>query len=503
MKRNSEHPRPVGVPADEPSMQLDDPRRTARQLLPFLGVSLLAWIAVPIGSSMKWGEYAISATLVIVTGVVRLLPLRGKLAKAREAIPSLIFLIAIALLRDSAGGINSAVGVLALLPVFYTALYSDRRQLCAVLIGMATLFLTQNLLVGPPAYPHTQYRAGVLFITVSTIIGLTTQWLVAQARFQATEARDRERLLQQVATVVRNLSSSPHARAEVCEAARTISNASLAVLYEPTGPSGALRSSSMVGIAIEPLEIGPHVHSSVREAFLSGRSLFFADDCESQFLNADVWELAGRPEAVLFEPLLRGTVPVGVLVVGWPSAVKVGGSRTTTIALLAHEVATVIERADMLTQLAGIASTDALTGLPNRRAWDEHLSQALAEDQQATIAMLDLDHFKEFNDTQGHPAGDRLLRETAAAWREELRAGDFVARIGGDEFALLLPNCNSTSAMEVVERLRLRIPGEQTCSAGISGQALSDAAPDTLMARADTALYEAKTAGRNRTCLTG
>ena len=82
--------------------------------------------------------------------------------------------------------------------------------------------------------------------------------------------------------------------------------------------------------------------------------------------------------------------------------------------------------------------------------------------------MLDLDHFKEFNDTYGHPAGDRLLRETAAAWREELRAGDFVARLGGDEFALLLPNCNAANALEVVERLRQRIPSEQTCSAGIA-----------------------------------
>jgi diguanylate cyclase (GGDEF)-like protein len=115
--------------------------------------------------------------------------------------------------------------------------------------------------------------------------------------------------------------------------------------------------------------------------------------------------------------------------------------------------------------------------------------------------MLDFDRFKEFNDTQGHPAGDRLLRETAAAWREELRAGDLVARLGGDEFALLLTNCNGANALEVVERLRRRIPGEETCSAGIATHE-PGTPPEALMARADTALYEAKTAGRNRTCLT-
>jgi diguanylate cyclase (GGDEF)-like protein len=475
--------------------------QTDRHLIPFVATSVIAWIAVPIGSSMHWGMYALAAVLAIFSGMLRIAPLRGVLKRGQEAIPSLIFLVAVALLRDSGGGINSAVGVLALLPVFYTALYSDRAQLLVVVVGMATLFVAQNLLVGPPAYPDTEYRAGVLFIAVSTIIGLTTQWLVAQARFQAAEAQDRERMLEQVVEVVRNLSSSPHARAEVCMAAKTISNASLAILYEPTGPAGALCSTSMAGIEAPTIEIGPEERSGVYEAFSAGRSLFFTEESQSQFFSTEMWELAGRPTSILFEPLLRGVEPVGVLVVGWPKAVRMGGSRTTTIALLAHEVAAVIERADMLTQLAGIASTDALTGLPNRRSWDSRLAQTLAEEQHVTIAMLDLDHFKDFNDTYGHPAGDRLLRETAAAWREELRAGDFVARLGGDEFALLLPACSAASAMEVVERLRLRIPSEQTCSAGIAGLQ-PGAAPETLMARADTALYEAKTAGRDRTCMT-
>jgi diguanylate cyclase (GGDEF)-like protein len=485
----------------ESAEQAGQPRRDNRHLIPFVAASVLAWAAVPVGSSMHWGTYAIASVLAMFAGTLRAVPLRGALAKGREAIPSLIFLLAIALLRDSAGGINSAVGVLALLPVFYTALYSNRAQLCTVLIGMATVFMAQNLLVGPPTYPHTEYRAGLIFIAVSTIIGLTTQWLVAQARFQAAEAQDRERMLEQVAEVVRNLSSSPHARAEVCAAAKRISNASMAILYEPTGASGELCSTSMAGIEIEPIEIGPHEHSNVREAFRTGSSLFFDESSESEFFKSEIWELAGRPAAVLFEPLLRGAEPIGVLVVGWPKAVRVGGSRTTTIALLAHEVAAVIERADMLTQLADIASTDALTGLPNRRAWDTHLAETLAKDQHATIAMLDLDHFKDYNDTYGHPAGDRLLRETAAAWREELRAGDFVARLGGDEFALLLPKCNAANALEVVERLRQRIPSEQSCSAGIAGHG-PRMTPEALVAHADTALYEAKTAGRDRACLT-
>jgi diguanylate cyclase (GGDEF)-like protein len=477
------------------------PRRTARNLAPFVVASLLAWIAVPFGSSMDWGMYALSAGLAVFAGVLRIVPLRGVLTTAREAIPSLIFLVAIALLRDSAGGVNSAVGALALLPVFYTALYSNRTQLCTVLGGMTAVLLAQNLLIGPPAYPDSQYRGGLIFIAVSAIIGLATQRLVTQARAQAAEAQHRERMLEQIADVVRNLSHSSRARDEVCEAAKTLSNASMAILYEPANASGLLRSTAKAGLDGEPIEIAPEERSGAREAFRSGRSLFFEENSESPFFSSKIWALSGEPASVLFEPLLRGGEPVGVLAVGWPQAITVGGSRATAIALLAHEVATVIERADMLTQLTDMASTDALTGLPNRRAWEQSLQQALAEDKRLALAMIDLDHFKEFNDTYGHPAGDRLLRETAAAWREELRAGDLVARLGGDEFALLLHDCNATNALEVVERLRLRIPSEQTCSAGIATHE-PGSPPEALMACADTALYEAKTAGRDRTCLT-
>jgi diguanylate cyclase (GGDEF)-like protein len=485
----------------ESAEQAEQPGRTACHMAPFLGASLLAWVAVPVGSSMHWGVYAASAATAALAGVLGIVHLGGALAKARETIPSLVFLLAIALLRDSAGGVNSAVGTLALLPVFYTALYSNRAQLCTVLVGMTTVLLAQNLLIGPPAYPNSQYRGGLIFIAVSAIIGLVTQRLVTQARFQTAEAQDRERMLEQIADVVRNLSHSSRARDEVCEAAKTISNASMAILFEPVNASGLLRSSAMAGLKAEPLKIEPDEHSGAREAFRLGRSLFLDGDSESQFFNSEMWEHSGEPASVLFEPLLRGGTPVGVLVVGWPQAIRVGGTRATAIALLAHEVAAVIERADMLTRLTDMASTDALTGLPNRRAWETNLQQALAEDKCVALAMLDFDHFKEFNDSQGHPAGDRLLRETAAAWREELRAGDFVARLGGDEFALLLPDCNAANALEVVERLRRRLPSGQTCSAGIATHE-PGAPPEALMSQADTALYEAKTAGRDRTSMT-
>jgi diguanylate cyclase (GGDEF)-like protein len=160
----------------------------------------------------------------------------------------------------------------------------------------------------------------------------------------------------------------------------------------------------------------------------------------------------------------------------------------------------VIDRADALSELTDMASTDPLTHLPNRRAWDARVAGALAAGQRFTIAMLDFDHFKEFNDTYGHPAGDRLLRDTTAAWREQGRSGDLLARLGGEEFGLLLINCDTRRATEVIERLRGVVHGDQTCSAGFASWRPGESG-DEVLARADTALYEAKESGRDRVCM--
>jgi diguanylate cyclase (GGDEF)-like protein len=161
-----------------------------------------------------------------------------------------------------------------------------------------------------------------------------------------------------------------------------------------------------------------------------------------------------------------------------------------------------LERVTLLTRLESIARTDELTGLPNRRAWQEalprELTRAARSDEPLCVAMLDLDHFKAYNDARGHQAGDGLLKEVAAAWSAELRGTDILARYGGEEFAVALPSCPLERAREVVERLRAVTPGGQSCSAGIAVWEAAESAAQ-LVGRADNALYEAKRAGRNRT----
>jgi diguanylate cyclase (GGDEF)-like protein len=150
-----------------------------------------------------------------------------------------------------------------------------------------------------------------------------------------------------------------------------------------------------------------------------------------------------------------------------------------------------------LTELDALASTDPLTGLPNRRRWDQELALALTRarrnDQPLCIALLDLDDLKTFNDTHGHQAGDRLLKDAGRAWNQATRASDLVARFGGDEFALIMSDCPLAEAKEVLDRLRESTPHGQTCSAGLVRWDGTETA-EALIGRADINLYQAKNA---------
>jgi diguanylate cyclase (GGDEF)-like protein len=162
-----------------------------------------------------------------------------------------------------------------------------------------------------------------------------------------------------------------------------------------------------------------------------------------------------------------------------------------------------------------ISRTDALTGLPNRRAFDIELSKRWAAGQSAqqTLAalLIDIDHFKRYNDRFGHPAGDACLRRVAAVMRDSLRDTDFIARMGGEEFVVLLQAPSDDLAHKAAERLRLAVEGLGLAHDGQAGQqvvtvSLGVAKADldrladehSLIQAADSALYEAKRQGRNR-----
>jgi diguanylate cyclase (GGDEF)-like protein len=151
-------------------------------------------------------------------------------------------------------------------------------------------------------------------------------------------------------------------------------------------------------------------------------------------------------------------------------------------------------------ELRHLAEHDSLTGLANRRRLEAELERELARAKRSgttvCLALLDLDGFKDFNDRNGHMAGDELLRGLAGAWRISLRASDLLGRFGGDEFIAMLPECGLPEGVEVVERLRQLAWGEVTCSAGLAVSVAGDDVA-SLLGRADQALYDAKGKGRD------
>ena len=168
-------------------------------------------------------------------------------------------------------------------------------------------------------------------------------------------------------------------------------------------------------------------------------------------------------------------------------------------------------RHDHETELKRLATHDPLTGLANRRLFEERLEQEMAgairHGRSLAVAILDLDGFKAINDHYGHPVGDRALRETTTRLERVARRGDLLARVGGEEFAWILPEVHSHGAWAAVERARHSICdepfedlGRLTISIGVALRGdLQDAG--VLYERADQSLYRAKREGRNRSIM--
>jgi diguanylate cyclase (GGDEF)-like protein/PAS domain S-box-containing protein len=159
------------------------------------------------------------------------------------------------------------------------------------------------------------------------------------------------------------------------------------------------------------------------------------------------------------------------------------------------------ERKQAQGELEHLANHDPLTGALNRRAWDRELARAIAEaarlDRTVTIALIDLDDFKQLNDTHGHDAGDRALADAACWWRSQLRSADLLARVGGDEFAVLLADCDREHLDAIVRRLKKPRPNAPLCSIGLATWRQGECAA-TLMRRADQALYAEKIGARDQ-----
>jgi diguanylate cyclase (GGDEF)-like protein len=321
-------------------------------------------------------------------------------------------------------------------------------------------------------------------------------------RRHAEQARaDSEANLRAVAKVMAMIRHGDDARQTVVDAAGQLADADRVLLFEPSETSDALVVTAATDPELVNVEIPLDATAATVVAYRTGMPHFVADPRGNPGILQSLVKLTVA-ESIFYAPVTTSDAVTGVMVVVWSRPIPdISDRHAGAVALLADQAGIALHQAKLLTETQVLAATDALTGLPNRRSWDACLDALVRTARRThrplTIALADLDHFKVFNDTYGHLAGDRLLRKFAATARRQLRSGDMFARWGGEEFALALSDCALDRAAEVLDRIREVVPDGQTCSFGYATWDPAESL-DQLMQRVDKALYAAKEGGRDR-----
>lgn len=285
----------------------------------------------------------------------------------------------------------------------------------------------------------------------------------------------------------------------------------LAAMSDEGDPEGTAFCLAVATLA-EPILTGRDDGSSleaIRDLLSSAREMAAED--------VDAWLIDAQEAVIDSAAMLQFRIPDGV---AYTDLLAETAERLISLQFaLESQLFQAEESADELVkrndELEAEASTDSLTKLPNRRAFDRRLA-SLVETPSSDLGllMLDLDHFKAVNDNHGHAVGDDVLRTVGYTLERQTRGADFTARFGGEEFVMLIPSTSPESLRVIAERLRkaiaeLAIPladGTMLSVTTSIGGAISSPARDTQTARAlieaaDQQLYEAKQSGRNRTCL--
>jgi diguanylate cyclase (GGDEF)-like protein len=476
----------------EPTSTRADRRRRVLPFLALVAVSLVI-VALPPGEPERFRGLALAALgFLAVAGLIVAVPWERLPDWPRLGIVAL-YCADVALVREATGGARSGFAIMFLLVVVWQAAYGSRAHVAISLAMTVVATITPVLLVGGDRYPQTEWRRVALFTVIAGVVGAVVhelvrrtsheRWVVGRVARLGREARGHD------------------ARTEACALAVELTGADMAVLLEPDGRG--VRVTASAGREVPATELAPDVvPPAVWRALETGEAQVILDTEAEERTRGGVSEALGM-RAWVHQPGFAPGGGAGIdLVVAWcEPRRRIPSAAMFALPLLADELAALVDRAQLVERLDTMTRQDPLTGLPNRRGWDDLLTREIARvgrtGRPLSVAVLDLDRFKVFNDTHGHLVGDQLLKAAAGAWTGALRTSDVLARWGGEEFVVLMPETTAEDATAVVTRMADRTPMDQTFSAGIV-TVTTGVDPDALVAAADGAVYRAKALGRAR-----
>lgn len=440
----------------------DDLYRTATTRTIAVALFSTAALLLPRTSSVHWWAVTPAVALLTAGAVVARLRGRGR----HPAWPWVVALLHQALTQTGAGFAGVATGglegnqrFLPMLVLVLTASYSP-----AIVVAVGWAIATITIFWSAVASGH---GVDVAF-TITVMFGASSAAIASIVHMLLTRIRRQNRQARLTATLAASVARASSFEEEVPEI--------LALT------SAVLGGATVALSRVEPerIVVPLGVHEPPKPRTRSRRRRARDHGFEEEVLVSVV-----------------GRVPY-VLMIGWPSLEVRRRAAPQSVAIVRDLLGHFVERAAHIARLEERTRTDPLTGLGNRRALASWLRD---HNSTATVVMLDLDHFKAFNDEKGHVAGDQLLRRFGAVVRHHLRAGDCAVRLGGEEFCVALEAHDERMGERFVERLRAAFrsdPGAVTFSAGVAvgrpGEPIED-----VLARADAALYDAKRRGRNRT----
>ena len=385
-----------------------------------------------------------------------------------------------------------------------------------VTVGYGLVIVAQAGFSGATAGP---FLLQVGFVTLTAVFAGHLADLARAAELALASQLDRARALHAAGTALAASLDPAAVTARIVEQGRALAGADVAILDLRAPSSGDGRPSERrtdvapAGAYLAKLVLQSGVPEQLPPPAGAGTTMHeLAGDDDA--LGAGRRELP--PAALLRAPILIAGRWAGDLLLLRPGAFAPGDA--ALVGAFANQAAVTLENARLYQAAREQAATDPITGLPNHRALQERLAEELAragrQARPLCALMLDIDHFKGFNDAFGHAAGDTALRAVAGTLRRILRRGDYAARYAGEEFVLVLPDTDLQVGSALAERLRVaiaalidrpdhdgRLPGAVTVSIGVAAFPDHGAERDQLLHSADLAMYLAKHIGRNQVCL--